>query len=238
MAYYKIIACQIFEKELAFFSSRSEHAFDVQYLEQELHNTPEKLRDELQDAIDAVEGDYDAILLAYGLCSNGVEGLVAKKHPLVIVKGHDCITFFLGSKERYKEYFDEHPGTYWYTPGWIDTGSQPGKGRYEKLLESYVEKYGEDNAKFLMEMEQGWFNEYSNAAYTDLGTEDSEKHKAYTKSCAEWLNWNYDELDGDDSLVKAFLEGNWDEDRFLVVEVGQKIAASHDDQVLKAISCG
>lgn len=237
MAHYKIIACQIFERELSFFCPRSKNTFDIQYLDQELHNTPEKLREDLQVAIDAVEGTYDAILLAYGLCSNGVEGLVAHKYPLVIVRGHDCITFFLGSKERYKDYFDKHPGTYWYTPGWIDTDSQPGKDRYDRLLKHYVEKYGEDNGKFLMDMEQGWFNEYSNAAYTDLGTEDNQTHKAYTKACAEWLNWNYDELEGDSSLVKDFLEGNWDDDRYLVVKVGQKIAASHDETVLKAVSC-
>ena len=121
MAHYKIIACQIFERELTYFSAKSANTFDISYVEQVLHNTPNKLCSKLQDDIDSVTGDYDAILLAYGLCSNGTNGLIARDHQIVIARGHDCITYFLGSKERFKNYFDTHPGTYWYTPGWIET---------------------------------------------------------------------------------------------------------------------
>jgi hypothetical protein len=59
---------------------------------------------------------------------------------MIIPKAHDCITLFLGSKERYRTYFDAHPGTYWYTPGWVECSVQPGKGRYELLRKEYVEK--------------------------------------------------------------------------------------------------
>ena len=46
------------------------------------------------------ESKYEAILLGYGLCSNGLVGLTARSIPLVIPV-HDCITLFLGSKEQY-----------------------------------------------------------------------------------------------------------------------------------------
>ena len=98
-------------------------------MRQGLHNTPEALRNELQKEIDAIDldqdihtgtedscGPIDAILLAYGLCSNGVCGLSSKKYPLVVPRAHDCNTLFLGSKERYREYFDTYSGIYWYTP--------------------------------------------------------------------------------------------------------------------------
>ena len=94
-------------------------------MKQGLHNTPDALRKELQKAIDEVEGGYSAILIGYGLCSNGLEGIVARNTKLVIMRGHDCITFLLGSKEHYKKYFERHPGTYWYSPGWLDSGSMP-----------------------------------------------------------------------------------------------------------------
>lgn len=234
MAHYKIITCHVLWRELCYYASLSTNVFDFVFLKQGLHNTPDILRKELQAAIDAVEGNYDAILIGYGLCSNGIEGIVARGIRLVVMRGHDCITFLLGSKERYKKYFDEHPGTYWYSPGWIDTTSQPGKERYEQTYQSYVEKFGEDNAKYLMEMEQGWFREYSIAAYTDFGVGDTGHYKEYTRKCADWLGWTYDELRGDPRLIENFLNGNWDSGDFLIVEPAQKIVAAHDESIIRA----
>ena len=234
MKRFKIIACHVLWRELCYFASLSRHVFDIQFLPQGLHNTPDSLRQELQAAIDQVAGDYDAILVGYGLCCNGVEGIVARDIPLVLMRGHDCITFLLGSKDKYQAFFDAHPGTYWYSPGWIDTGTQPGKERYETILQTYTEKYGEDNAAYLMEMEQGWFKEYSHVAYTDLGFGDTDHFRQYSQDCAQWLGWDYHELKGDSQLMQDFLAGQWDVEAFLVVEPGQKIMASHDGRIIEA----
>lgn len=230
-----VISCYVLWREICYFASRSRNIHNFKFLEQGLHNTPDLLRKELQQAIDEVDGKYPYILIGYGLCSNGIVGIKAQKSTLVIMRGHDCITFFLGSKEHYKEYFDKHPGTYWYTPGWIETSTQPGKDRYEKILQEYIEKYGEDNAEYLMEMEQNWFNEYNNAAYIDQCFLDSTKYKKYTKECAEWLGWNYDEIKGSTLLIEDFLNGNWDNERFLLVKPGEIVTASNDHNIIKAI---
>lgn len=228
-----IISCHVLWRELSYFASLSGNIFNIVFLRQGLHCTPDLLRKELQESIDKVDGEgYDAILVGYGLCSNGVSGIKAGKTRLVLMKGHDCITFLLGSKEKYKQYFDNHPGTYWYSPGWIDTGTQPGKDRYEAVYKEYLERYGEDNAEYLMEMDQGWYREYSNAAYVDLGFMDSAEYRKYTKECAEWLKWNYDEIQGDSSLIKKFLDGDWDSEAFLVAEPGQEIKASNDETIM------
>ena len=232
MASYYVIACHVLWRELCHYASVSENVFDLHFVEQGLHNTPDILRKELQQAIDGGKGEYDAVLLGYGLCCNGLAGITARKTRLVVMRGHDCITFLLGSKERYREYFDSHPGTYWYSPGWIDTGSMPGKERYEETLKKYVKEYGDDNAGYLMEAEQGWFKNYSNAAYVDLDFTDTGKFKEYTRESAKWLKWNYDELKGDPGLVKRFLDGKWDDEDFLVVEPGETITASHDDKII------
>ena len=176
--------------------------------------------------------EYDAILLGYGLCSNGIQGIMARDRRLVVMRGHDCLTFLLGSKERYSDYFKAHPGTYWYSPGWIDSIEGPGRSSYERTLQRYIKKYGRENADFLMKMEQNWYHEYSNAAYVDMGFGDTAHYKEHTRECAQWLGWNYDELKGDPKLIQDFLEGNWDEDRFLVVPPGQTISASNDERVL------
>jgi len=98
----------------------------------------------------------------------------------------------------------------------------------------YLEKYGEENAQYLMEMEQGWFNEYSNAAYVDMRIGNSEKYKEYTQQCAEWLKWQYDEIKGDGSLFQRFIDGIWNLDEFLVVEPGHFIEATNDENIFRA----
>lgn len=232
---YLIIGCHVLWRELCHYTSISRRTFNFRFLEQGLHNTPDLLRKELQQAIDEAGEAYEAILVGYGLCSKGIEGIKARRIPLVFMRGHDCITFFLGSRHRYRDYFRDHPGTYWYTPGWIEISLQPGKERYEATLRMYIEKYGEDNAEYLMEMEQNWFREYNNAAYVDLGFMDGTPYKEYTRECARWLNWQYDELEGDPSLMADFVEGKWDTDRFLIVEPGQRVMAAETDEIIRAV---
>jgi hypothetical protein len=233
-----VIACHVLWRELCYFASLSRNVHQFVFLRQGLHCAPDLLRTELQRAIDAVdEDDCAAILVGYGLCSNGLVGIRAGKVKLVVMRGHDCITFLLGSKERYREYFDSHPGTYWYSPGWIDTSTQPGKDRYEKVLRHYVETYGEENAEYLMRASENWMDSYSNAAYVDLGVGDAGRYRDFTRECSEWLNWKCDFLEGDSVLMMDFLEGRWDDERFLVVQPGETVAASYDEKIIKAVSC-
>ncbi len=214
------------QREAYFCAARSKNIIDVVLMQQGLHNEPEELRRQVQKALDRtadVQGrDYDASLLGYGLCSNGTVGL-SSKIGVVVPRGHDCITLLLGSKEKYQEYFDSHRGVYWFSPGWIETNTQPGKERYEHTLKQYIEKYGQDNAEYLMQIEQSWIKEYNWAAYIDWGFTNAQEEKEYTRSCAEFLGWNYYEIKGDPSLIQRLLDGEWTESDFLIVKPGQKI---------------
>ncbi len=215
------------QREAYFCAARSENIVDIVLMEQGLHNEPDRLRSEVQKRLmqtnDIAGRTYDAVLLGYGLCSNGILGLSAKI-PIIVPRGHDCITLLLGSKEKYRQYFDTHCGTYWYSPGWIDHNNQPGRERYERTLKEYREKYGDDNAQYLMEVEQKWISEYSWATYVDWGLVESEQYKQYTRDCADYLGWNYDEIKGDSRLMQRLVDGKWDKEDFLTVEPGQKIA--------------
>jgi len=237
-AHYKLIACNVMWREICHYAARSGNRFDLQFLPWGLHSEPDKLRIETQRAIDAAPaGLFDAILLGYGLCSNGMAGICARHTPLVVFRGHDCITCFLGSKERYREYFDSHPGAYWYTPGWIENHPAPGRERYDITRRQYVEKYGEDNAEYLMEMEQDWMRKYNTAAYVDLGIGRTSEYEAYTRECAEWLKWKYERLAGDSRLVEMFVAGDWKAEDFLVVPPGHRIEPSHDAAIFRSVPC-
>ena len=141
----------------------------------------------------------------------------------------------LGSKEKYRQYFDSHRGIYWYSPGWIESGRQPGKERYEEILKVYTEKYGPDNAEYLMRTEQDWIKEYTWATYVDWDFEGSQEQKQFTRSCAEFLKLKYDELKGDPALMQRFLDGEWRDEEFLIVKPGKKIEEHLDaDGIIKS----
>lgn len=241
----KVIACDVFNREISLLSSRSSCFVDTAFIHQGLHRTPEKLRTSLQIEIDKTnEGfpynyhgtapDYDYIVLAYGLCSNGITGLKSSRIPMVVPLAHDCITLLLGSKEEYANHFNNNPGTYWFSSGWIERGWQPCEKKYKVLYEEYIEKYGEDNAQYLLEMEQSWMKDYKNAAlinWDDLVNIDF--YRNFAKTSAEFFGWNYIEFDGKMVLLEKLLNGKFDENECLIVPPGKQIVQSFDDHLMR-----
>ncbi|MBN1805098.1 MAG: DUF1638 domain-containing protein [Sedimentisphaerales bacterium] len=235
---FQFITCKVMQREAYYCAARSKNIVDVVLMEQGLHDEPDRLRTEVQKALENtldIRGlQYDASLLGYGLCSNGIVGLSAKI-PIVVPRGHDCITLLLGSKEKYKEYFESHRGVYWYSPGWIESGKQPSQERYEQLLREHKDKYGDDNAQYLIEVEQGWIKEYHWATFIDWGLVDYSEYKDYTRRCAEFLHWKYEELKGSPALMQKLVDGQWNENEFLVVKPGRKIGEDlTSDGIIKA----
>ena len=241
----KIIACDVLNRELSYLSGLSQHYVDITFLHQGLHDTPDFLRETLQAEIDkAGEGfpynyydtcpAYDYIIIAYGLCSNGIAGLSSKSVPLVIPRAHDCITLLLGSKEKYKSHFQQYPGTYWFSAGWIERAWQPGEQKFSALLKDYTLRYGEDNAGYLMEMEQSWLKEYKNAGLIAWDCfNNNDYYRTFTKNSAEFLNWNYLEFEGNAGLLRNIVNGRFNDGEVLLVPPGKTVQASYDDNIIK-----
>ncbi|OQB14797.1 MAG: hypothetical protein BWY15_00951 [Firmicutes bacterium ADurb.Bin193] len=240
----KLIACKVLQRELSLLSAECPNFIDITYIRQGFHDEPDKFRKILQDEIDKIDcgsdihscnsKPFDAIVIGYGLCSNGTAGISSKRHTIVIPKAHDCITLILGSKERYREYFDAHSGgIYWYTPGWIENTLMPSKERYDNIYREYTEKYGEENADYLIQTEQDWMTKYSYCTYVNWKELQSQECIDYTKECAHFMKWNYDYLEGDSSLLHNMLNGKWDEKDFIVVPPGFCVEPSYDNEVLK-----
>jgi hypothetical protein len=222
----KLILCKVMQREAYLCASRSRNIVDIVLMPQGLHDTPQRLRQQVQSELnkmaDPAGKPYDAMLLGYGLCSNGIVGLQSGI-PIIVARGHDCMTLLLGSRKRYQDYFDTHKGIYWYSVGWIENTLMPGPERYEKMLAEYRDKYGEENAEYLIEMEQTWIKEYRRATFIDWRLPGTEDAIAYTKQCAEYLKWDYDRIEGSGELMQRMMDGDWSDEDFLITPPGYVI---------------
>jgi len=177
-----------------------------------LHIKPDKLRTTLQAAIDEVSGQFETIILGYGLCSQAVVGIRANGCSLVVPRVDDCIAIFLGSKEAYKQQSQKEPGTYYLTKGWIEVGDTP-FSEHERM----VERFGREKADYIYQVMMG---NYKRLALINTGQYELEKFRDYTKNTAAKFNLAYDEIPGSDALVRKMLYGPWDEE-FVVLEPGE-----------------
>ena len=97
----KFIGCEIVYREACHLAAVAPGRVDVEFLRKGLHDLETAdMAQRIQAAIDAVEaeGGYDAILLGYARCNDGLAGVTARSVPLVIPRAHDCITLFFGSR--------------------------------------------------------------------------------------------------------------------------------------------
>lgn len=249
--FLKVIACEIAVRELCFATAKSVNLVDLEFLAQGHHDNPRAGQAEIQNRINAVPArKYDAIVLGYGLCSSILSGLTTPHTKLVIPRAHDCITLFLGSKERYQNCFAQSPGTYYFSSGWLEclkrrqntqdldhlALSQAGPGL--SLSGSYkecVRKYGEEQARYLLEEMSRWTEAYSTGTLIDFDfLANLELRKQVEQICRE-KQWQYNQLSGDLGLFQKLLDGQWPETDFLIVQPGKKVVSSCDDSVIKTV---
>lgn len=240
--YLKLIACEIMVREASHVVATSPNIVDVVFLDQGYHDRVNEGRESLQSIIDGdADRAYDAVLLGYGLCNNLIAGLRAGRAPLIVPRAHDCITLFLGSKERYSDEFAQAPGTYWYTSGWLECRVRRGgdtmdqtSGHLTATYEQYVAKFGEDNARYLMDMLHSWSDHYERGALIRYDFDQMLDLDRQVRAICEDRGWRYDELTGNLDLLRALVDGPWDDQRFLTVPAGQTIGTCWDGSILKA----
>jgi hypothetical protein len=238
---YQLIACEIVLREAAYCAALSPNIIDLHFLTKGLHDNPDQLREQTQATIDRLDPlPHDAVILGYALCSNGAVGLRARSTRLVIPRAHDCITFFLGSSAEYARRHAEKPGTYYYTAGWIERDAahaerKPADGAgLDTSFEELVAKYGEDNARFLMEFQNQWQRNYTTAAYIRMPLGHRPDVEAEAKQAAATHGWEFEVLEGSDRLIRALIDGDWNDDEFLIVPPGHAVVAAYDGRVVAA----
>lgn len=215
-----VLACKVFHGVLEQHLP-ADLADRVTFLDYGLHAYPKKLTVALQEQIDSIE-EPSRILLGYGLCGNGLKGIEAREHTLFVPRADDCIAIFLGSYQAYIREFDENPGTYYLTKGWLESGSDPLKQYHET-----VEKYGLETAEWIMDQQYTHYRRLVLVAHTQ---EDLETYRPrameVAKFCERW-GMEYEEVLGSDAYVRDLVEAVdtlvESNEEFVVVPPGQTI---------------
>ena len=237
----RMIACEVSQREVRAAVMRSRRVIEVDFLPKGLHDIgAERMRTRVQEALDAKPcGECEAILLWYGLCSNGLCGVRAPV-PIVAPRAHDCITLLLGSRRRFARYFEANPGTYYKSPGWIERDTDPNDNPASitarmKLSHEYrelAERYGEDNAGYLAPFIADWFKHYKKLAFINTGVGNVEEYRARAGALAAERKWEFEELQGDPGLLDRMLAGDWNAEEFLVVPPGKTIRPSFGEDII------
>ena len=160
---------------------------------------------------------FDYIVVFYGLCGRGTLDIETFDVPVIFPKAHDCISLFLGSAERYRKEFKAHPGTFYHTAGWITEKINPRNKEVGDLYKNYYEegfashpefddlsdKYGSENAEFILKFQSHWMKNYTRSAYIDFGLPFDEELSKLPKYMAQVFGWEYARLESSFDYIKS-----------------------------------
>jgi hypothetical protein len=242
----KAIICQVFTREIENVIARSKHKVDLETISMGLHSQGAEMQGYLQERIDmADDAGYDAILLGYALCGLGTEGLHAGKTPLVMPRAHDCIGVLMGGHEAFNAYFNEHPGVYFRSPGWVEfqnagialeTGFELERRKFgeRSTLSELMAQYGEENGRFLFEQFNAFRSHYKRLTYISLPVASDETSRSRAQAEAAQEGWKFEEVSGTLRILERLVNGNWDGGDVLLVPPGATVHATIDDRILDA----
>ncbi len=222
-----VIACKVLQDVLERLLP-GDLAQTISFMDYGLHRVPGKMTGTLQEVIDLIE-EPSLVVLGYGLCGNGLKGIKAGVHTLLIPRTDDCIAMLLGSYQAYMREFQAVPGTYYLTKGWLESGSNP-----LQEYEEYVPKYGAEEAMWIMDQQ---YQHYERLVLVARSQSDLEKYRPQAQEvarfCERW-GMRYEEILGSDDYVQRLVEGaaalgnghktpDWLDTDFVVVPPGGEI---------------
>lgn len=203
-----LVACRAIEDEIKAALIRLDLNYEVVWIEGGLHDTPNRLRERLQEVMYEAEGRCDTLIFALGYCGGGMSDLNTGDYNTVIFLADDCLSVLLGSLKA--RIHHNRPATFFLTAGWMK--------HENNIVDSYhrnVEKYGQAKADRINKM---MLDSYGRFAMVDTGCYDLAEVAAKVAPLAEKLDLPVESLPGDSSWLEALLTGPWaDPTRFLVI---------------------
>ena len=210
-----LIACETIRDEVELALQRSGVEVDTVWMSNLLHDSPERLKNALQQEIDKVEADYDQLLFAYGNCGNGLLGLKSEKATLIIPRYGDCIDILLSEKENLERI---RTSTYFLTQGWLR-----GEKSLDKEFQHNLEKYGESRARRVMNI---MFKNYQKLMLIDSGADPVADHLPRVNDIGQLIGLEVVVDQGSITPLEKLVTGQWTEG-FCIIPPGQ--FTTHDD---------
>jgi len=164
-----------------------------------LHQEPEELRDDIMRTAHSLDGEFDSIVLFYGLCGNAFKDLDLLTDdmttPVFILRDRqgrivdDCIAAPLGGTDGYLALLKRYPGVMYHTPAFAI--------KWEEMLYKMEMLRGVEDiedpfafSKMLFEMAG-----YEKVLIIRTGLGDEELADAKTKEFAELYDFRIEELE-------------------------------------------
>lgn len=226
-----VLACEVMRPELELLAASMDKAPELHFLQQGLHDTPERLRSEVQAAVQRLEEapHVQRIVLAYGLCGRGLTGVHSHRATLVVPRVHDCIPLLLGQGQDSYGAYSQGGSTFWMSPGWLACSQMQFIRNREARRADYVARFDEDSADYLMEVEAAWLASYKRAAlivWDTMPDMDTVIHTA--RMVAEDAGLPYAEQPGNAAYLTALLNGGHDPERFFQLAPGHTVDIGAD----------
>ena len=206
-----LIACEMLWDELHLAMERTGIEYPTIWLDKGLHDTPEKLRNALQDKMSQLE-EYDTILLAMALCGGALDGVSCAHATLAAPRFDDCIRMILSTEPGVRNAADAR--SLYYTRQWLDSA-----GHLTRQQEEYIQRYGEKKGRKIMKL---MLANYKSYRMVETGAYDLAEWEDRARADAAALGLEYTTQPGTVRVLEKLLRQEFDEE-FLVVGPGETL---------------
>ena len=206
-----LIACEMLWDELHLAMERTGIEYPTIWLDKGLHDTPEKLRNALQDKMSQLE-EYDTILLAMALCGGALDGVSCAHATLAVPRFDDCIRMILSTEPGVRNAADAR--SLYYTRQWLDSA-----GHLTRQQEEYIQRYGEKKGRKIMKL---MLANYKSYRMVETGAYDLAEWEDRARADAAALELEYTTQPGTVRVLEKLLRQEFDEE-FLVVGPGETL---------------
>lgn len=179
-----------------------------------LHINPNRLRNTIQSEIENMEQEGFNLLLGYGLCGRGVEGVCSKKSTLILPRVDDCVGALLGSRDRHREILKTQSGSFFLEPSWLET-----EMNIFDQLPKELENYTAEQQNRVIEMALKHYTKLSMLVSGEpdpIAVRRSEKY-------AQKFSLDLKQISTDLALITRLIKGPWNKSDFVITLPGEPI---------------
>ena len=134
-----------------------------------------------------------------------------------------------------KQEHEKIHGTFYYSRGWLDLKLDIGQADLERKRSEYMERFDndEDTVEYLLEMDQQMMKNYKYLTYVTWPGMPNENGIATAQNLADSAGLELLQYEGSSRLLENFVNGNWSEEDFLILQPGETLQPSYDNMVIR-----